>query len=98
MRLQNNEERNKLILKMIDTIDEYYDYSFRVHNDRCFVIIFKLIERLEILLQLLNDVEQEIDLRSILNNVANAMATKDYVLIRDLLHYELRSKLNILQK
>ena len=98
MKLQNNEERNNLILQMIYTVDEYYDYSFRVHNDRCFVIIFKLIEQLEILLQLLNDVEQEVELRNNLNNVANAMATKDYVLIRDLLHYELRSKLNVLKK
>ena len=93
MNVQNNKELMNLVLQIITTIDEYYDYSFKVSNDRCFIILLKLIEELERLLGVVGDVEQQIQLKDILHEVANAMANHDYVLIRDLLHYELRSKL-----
>ena len=97
MNFQSNQDRISVVLKLITTIDEYYDCSFRVRNDRCFVILIKLIEQVEELLQLVHSTEEQIGLRGILNNIANAMANKDYVLIRDLLHYELRSKLHALK-
>lgn len=97
MKSQNNNDMKNLIVGIITTINEYYDYSFEVSNDRCFVILLKLIEQFEGLLEAMQDSDQQIGLRDVLNDVANAMANQDYVLIRDLLHYELRSKLNVLQ-
>lgn len=97
MELKNNEVVSNQIIKLIETIDEYYDYSFKVRNDRCFVILIKLIGQLEDLLTLVKDVEQQLCFGDILNGIANAMANKDYVLLRDLLHYELRINLNKMQ-
>lgn len=94
MKPQSNEDVNNLVVKIINTVDEYYDSSFRVRNDRCSVILLKLIEQLEDLLQLVHDTGLQLALQDTLNIVANAMAEKDYVRIRDLLHYELRGKLN----
>ncbi len=98
MNLQNNTEMAVLAVLIIGTIDEYYDCSFKVSNENCFGILLKLIEQLEALVRVMKDANQEHELRDILHEIANAMVSQDYVLIRDLLHYELRSKLDVLQK
>ncbi len=97
MKLQNRENMTALVLQLITTVDEYYDCSFKIRNDRCFVILLKLIGQVESLLETMQGSDRQSELMEILNQIANAMANKDYVLIRDLLHYELRSKLHTLK-
>lgn len=97
MKLENNKDRTNLVVQIITIIDEYYDCSFKISNDHCFVILLKLIEQLEAILGVIKDTKQEIALRDILHDISNAMASQDYVLIRDLLHYELRNMLNLLR-
>jgi len=94
MNLQQKKNGENLVLEIINTMDEYYDCSFRIRNDSCFVILIKLIEQLEELLGLVKNTEQQLEIKDVLNHIANAMAGKDYVMIRDLLHYQLRSKIN----
>ncbi len=88
--MQNPAGVNELITEIDETILLYYDYSFLIESERCMVLIEKLIALLEKLLMQLKR-EKQIQLQALLEQVFEAMAKKDDVLIRDLLYYDLRN-------
>ena len=88
--MQNHAGVNKLITEIDETILLYYDYSFLIESERCMVLIEKLIALIEKLLMQLKR-EKQIQLQTLLEQVLEAMAKKDDVLVRDLLYYDLRN-------
>jgi|GEM_PF-4878467 len=79
-------------LEAINTIDEYYDYSFKIRNSQCYPLISRLIQQLEKVLGYV-DVEQREILQEVLLNIVNAMSENDYVKLRDVLYYDLKEKM-----
>lgn len=88
--MQNHAGVNELITEIDETILLYYDYSFLIESERCMVLIEKLIALIEKLLMQLKR-EKQIQLQTLLEQVLEAMAKKDDVLVRDLLYYDLRN-------
>lgn len=70
------------------TLLTYYDYSFRIENEKCMVLIEKLLSQLETLFIYID--KKEIDsVQGTLLKAVQAMDNKDYVLLRDVLYYDL---------
>lgn len=80
----------KQVVEIERVIDGYYDTTFRVQNEKCMPFIQQLVEMLVGLNDMLAVGARE-KLQLILRNILQAMESKDYVLIRDYLHYELRA-------
>lgn len=87
--MQKKEMLNSVINDIEDTIVTYYDYSFRIENEKCMVLVEKLIGQLERLFIYI-DREQIALLQGVLLRVVQAMESKDYVLLRDILYYDFR--------
>lgn len=76
--------------EILKTINEYYEVSFCISSEKCMPFILQLIEQLQFLLELL-DRDRQQNLNEILCRMLAAMEEKDGVLLRDLLHYDLRT-------
>jgi len=95
--MSDKEKFNNLLLDIFNTLDEYYDFTFKVYNERCLVVLIKLIEKLESCLKVVDNQSQK-EIKFILEKIVVAMEGKDYVKIRDLLHYDLRDKLKLISQ
>lgn len=83
---------NNAIAAVIADIDQYYDYSFRISPEKCIPVVLLLIGHIEEAYPTLTK-NQTTKLNSILQKVVDAMDAKDYVRMRDYLHYEFRALL-----
>lgn len=87
--MQPTKSVEQIITEIDESVMTYYDYSFRIDNERCMVIIQKLISQIEQLFFYLNrDMQQKLE--KLLVKSLEAMDRKDYVLLRDILYYDLR--------
>lgn len=80
------------ITAVIADIDQYYDYSFRISPEKCAPLVLLLIQHIEDVYPTLTK-NQTTKLNSILQKIVEAMEAKDYVRMRDYLHYDLRVSL-----
>jgi hypothetical protein len=76
--------------EIVTLINKYYDASFRMKEENCLPFIQQLLEKVKILEGLIA-AEARGQLQIILQDVQQAMQNRDYVLVRDKLHYELRT-------
>lgn len=80
---------NKAIATVIADIDQYYDFSFRISPEKCVQIVPVLIGHIEDVSPILTQ-NQTVALNAILQKVVETLENRDYVRMRDYLHYELR--------
>ena len=92
--MKNQDNNVTTIVEAIQTIEAYYDYSFKIHNSRCYPLINKLIQQLEDVLGCI-DIQQKEEVQATLMNIVEAISSNDYVKLRDILYYDL---ITLLQK
>ncbi|EGW36523.1 hypothetical protein [Desulfosporosinus sp. OT] len=85
-------ELNSTIAKVITDIEQYYDFSFRIWPEKCIPLVFALIEHIEEVFPVLTT-KQTTKLNEVLKKVIETLEVKDYVRMRDYLHYDLRELL-----
>lgn len=87
--MNEDKDRTVVIQSAIDTINEYYDYSFQIQNKKCYPLINKLIQEIEDIFFYVKDQEKDEIQKKLIDMIA-AMDSNDYVLLRDLLYYDLK--------
>lgn len=80
------------ITTMIADVDQYYDFSFRITPEKCTPIVLLLIGHIEEAFPALTK-QQTTKLNQVLLKIVEALEKKDYVRLRDNLHYDLRELL-----
>lgn len=86
-----------LIENIEKDIDMYYQYSFRVWPEKCYPVLLSIIQHIQQIDACLTAKQQK-KMQSILKKIVAAMESQDFVLVRDLLHYELRLLINSFKK
>ncbi len=84
-----NDNHRETVHKLVDSIDEYYLASFRLAPDQLNKQMFNVIDQIEkVNSQLPSRIERR--LRQYLMRIVNCMENHDYVLLRDILIYEIK--------